>query len=209
MEAFDQQIHHRGYLPHVDGADYQFITYHLIDSLPKAALESLQAFRGNTKTFRIEQWLNQGHGECVLNNPRSAQTVIDNWKHHDNKLYELLAYTVMPNHVHVLIKVFPGQKLSRIIHAWKSYTSKKIQAIIGAGEPPALPVQAKEHARIWQADYFDRYIRDERHLNQTVQYIYENPVKAGLVKRIENWPFSGGRLWTAGGPPASSPGMRS
>ena len=43
---------------------------------------------------------------------------------------------------------------------------------------------------VWAKDYFDRFIRDEIHFLNTVRYIEENPVKAGLVARPSDWPFS-------------------
>ena len=55
-----------------------------------------------------------------------------------------------------------------------------------AGETPALPAQGA----IWQEEYWDRFIRDEKHFNSALRYILENPLKAGLVDTVENWPWS-------------------
>ena len=83
----------------------------------------------------------------------------------------------MPNHVHVLIEVMPGHPLLRIVHAWKSYTAKAISRIVGK-------------RAIWQPDYWDRAIRDERHYGRAIAYIEENPVRAGLVEAAARWPWS-------------------
>jgi len=57
---------------------------------------------------------------------------------------------------------------------------------------------------LWQREYFDRYIRDEGHLQAVIAYIESNPVKAGLVRRAGDWPFGSARerSGSAGVPPA-------
>lgn len=84
----------------------------------------------------------------------------------------------MPNHVHALIETKPGFPLEGVVHSWKSFTSKQINKILG------------RRGQIWEADYFDRYIRDENHLTAVVDYIEKNPVKAGLVDKAGAWPWS-------------------
>jgi len=95
--------------------------------------------------------------------------------------YHLLAWVVMPNHVHVLIEVIQGYPLGDVIHSWKSFTAKQANKILG------------KTGAFWQRDYFDRFIRDEAHFANVVNYIHHNPVKAGLVRRAEDWPFSSAR----------------
>jgi putative DNA methylase len=84
----------------------------------------------------------------------------------------------MPNHVHVLIEMM-GESLSKIVHSWKSYTAHQANKLLG------------RNGVFWGPDYFDRYIRDEKHLNATVEYILRNPVMAGLVDDPEEWPWAG------------------
>ena len=170
-----KQIHTRGYLTHVDGADYQFITYRLFDSLPKKVIEDMVSFEPVKKFKAINHYLDQGLGSCLLNNKQNAEIVIENWQHFDGSRYDIIAYVVMPNHVHILIKVYPSFKLSSIIHSWKSYTAKKIKADGGSS--------------VWFREYYDRFIRDESHFNLVIEYIAQNPVKAGLVKNSVDWPY--------------------
>ena len=170
------QIHSRGYLTHVDGADIQFITYRLVDALPKFVIESFEQFESKERVRKLYQALSQGKGSCVMNDSENAQLVVDNWRHFDGVKYELLAYVVMPNHVHVLIKVLGDWTLASIIHSWKSFTAKK--------------TSVPGYDSVWYRDYFDRYIRDDAHLNKAVHYILQNPVKAGLVRRAKDWPWS-------------------
>ena len=88
----------------------------------------------------------------------------------------------MPNHVHVLIQTLGEQSLARIVHSWKSYTAHRANEILGRS------------GTFWQREYFDRIVRDEEDLRRTIEYVIENPVKAGL----RDWPW----VWSAGGAPA-------
>ena len=186
--------HNRGYLPHYDSANkYQMITYRLNDSLPAGSARGSRAKAdGFTESDieyrkRIESLLDKGYGSCVLNNPRIAKLVIDNWKNFDGERYDLIAYVVMPNHVHVLIKTYREWSLSKVLHSWKSYTSHEMRKILeeekfNASEPDALPA--------WQEECWDRFIRDERHYYRAIKYIHENPVKAGLCAETSDWKWS-------------------
>ncbi|HZY42050.1 MAG TPA: transposase, partial [Anaerolineae bacterium] len=65
-----------------------------------------------------------------------------------------------------------------VLHSWKSFTAQQANRLLNrTGE-------------FWAREYYDRFIRDERHFAQTVTYIEQNPVKAGLVESAEAWPFS-------------------
>jgi putative DNA methylase len=85
----------------------------------------------------------------------------------------------MPNHVHVLLTSIEKYSLSKIIHSWKSFTAHQAnKALNRTGE-------------FWQTEYYDRYIRNDKHLSAAVEYIINNPVKAGLIGKAENWKWSG------------------
>ncbi len=184
----------RGYLPHVDVPGLiQSITFRLADSLPHDVLDRLagEKLDDAERRKRIDAFLDAGHGECLLARPETAQIVEDALLHFDGERYRLIAWCVMPNHVHVLIETRAGHPLAEVIHSWKSFTAKEINKALGrSGE-------------IWQREYFDRYIRDDRHLQAAVNYIEENPVKAKLVTSAEDWRFSSAaRREKAGGTPA-------
>lgn len=196
----------RGYLPHIDVPGLlQAITFRLADSLPTDVLDRLaeEKLDDTERRERIEAFLDAGHGECWLARPEIAKIVEDALLHFDGERYRLISWCIMPNHVHVLIETRPGHPLAEVVHSWKSFTAKEINAVLGrSGE-------------VWQREYFDRYIRDDRHLQATIEYIESNPVKAELVERAENWPYSsaarkrnaelradGNGLRRAGGTPA-------
>jgi REP element-mobilizing transposase RayT len=85
----------------------------------------------------------------------------------------------MPNHVHLLVRMGDAVGMGKVVQAWKGYTGKRIQQLTGGHPGP-----------VWQREYWDRYIRDEKHFLQALEYIHQNPVKAGLVARAEDWIWS-------------------
>ena len=182
--------HSRGYLPHFDHPGLvQSITFRLADALPAQVVQRLRASAADDARFRasLEDYLNAGHGACLLRHPAHARSVEDALLHFDGQRYRLLAWVVMPNHVHVLIETRPGHPLDAVVHSWKSVTAHAIlKTLATAGETPTLPA-------LWQREYFDRFIRDERHLQAVIDYIDNNPVKAGLVAHAGDWPF--GSAW--------------
>ncbi|HEX2121389.1 MAG TPA: transposase, partial [Thermoanaerobaculia bacterium] len=105
----------------------------------------------------------------------------------DEERYKLFAWCVMPNHVHAVVHPIGTSTLASILHSWKSYSAKEINALLGRA------------GRLWQREYFDRIIRDDEDLEQTIQYVLANPVKSGLV----DWPFV-----SAGWKPAERPAGR-
>jgi len=182
----EQNWKSRGFLPHYDASlKYQMITYRLADSLPQRVLKSIKASKGESLKQRIliEGTLDEGHGACILKIPEIAQIVIDAWKFFDKSRYDLIAYVVMPNHVHVLIKTYEKHSLSQVIHSWKSFTAHEIKKVL-------RKAGFQSEQKIWQVEYWDRFMRDEKHFLQAVNYIIDNPVKAGLCTSPEQWPWS-------------------
>ena len=208
LQRSHKEWHSRGYLPHFDHPGLvQSVTFRLADSLPAEKLAQWQAeleIPAGARAFgpqvieyhrRIEEWLDRGHGSCALRDSRVASMVAGALLHFDGERYRLLAWVVMPNHVHVLIETLPGFPLGDVVHSWKSYSAKQANQILA------------QTGRFWQEEYFDRYIRDADHLREARRYIEQNPVEAGLAKTAEAWPFgsSSGRFsGSAGILPASS-----
>jgi putative DNA methylase len=182
--------HSRGYLPHWEaGAIPQSITFRLHDSLPRTLLETWReelAHLPDTEATRerrqrIEAALDAGHGECLLRNSEVGALVEHALLHFDQQRYKLHAWVIMPNHVHVLITPFEGYTLSSILHSWKSFTAKSANQLLG------------RTGTFWLEEYFDRSIRNEEHYNRVVEYIHNNPVKAGLCVATEEWGLSSAR----------------
>ena len=183
--------HSRGYLPHYDSTSvHQAITFRLADSLPQMKLRQLEDelktlpdnLRDLERRTRIQNWLDAGMGCCALRHPAMASLLQETLRKFHGERYELIAWCIMPNHVHVLIE--PKVALAGIVQSWKSFTGRRAMvrnAELGLDVPGSA---------FWMRDYWDRYIRDENHFRQAVTYIHENPVKAGLCKVAEEWKWS-------------------
>ena len=107
-----------------------------------------------------------------------AAVVADTLRLFDEKKYRLFAWCIMPNHVHVVMRVFPTHELADVLHSWKSYTAKEANRILN------------KHGAFWQREYYDHLLRDEAEFERALKYVVENPVKAGL----KDW----GWLWVRG-----------
>ncbi len=189
--------HSRDYLPRFDAPGlYQALTFRLADSLPSTILaqweKELAALSDETardleRRRRIEDWLDAGHGSCLLRQPEMASLVQNALLYFDGARYRLLSWCVMPNHVHVLIQCLPGFPLDAVLHSWKSFSSHEINRRQGST------------GSLWQREYHDRYIRDEDHYWNVIHYIHRNPVKARLVEKQEDW------SWSSAAPPFKVP----
>ncbi len=189
-------VRSRGYLPHweVDGGIYS-VTYRLADSLPRAIalrlveerarlIESISGDREPTAVeraeidrlffLRLDGYLDRCYGSCALRDPVNAGIVAENLQHMDGTTHCLLAWCVMPNHVHTVFELFLGKDLRTVLHSWKSYTSKAINEVMG------------RHGRLWQVEYFDRLMRDSDDQRSTIEYVLNNPAAAGL----RDWPWT-------------------
>jgi len=127
-------IHDRGRLPHwvMESATY-FVTFRLADSLPESILTRIAAEREaiirtaaqlgrdlalderkkiqNLSTPIIEHYLDAGAGACHLQNSAIASQVSNTIRYFDEKRYRLFAWCDMPNHVHAVLKIFPGNEV--------------------------------------------------------------------------------------------------
>jgi REP element-mobilizing transposase RayT len=186
----------RGYLPHLeDNKAIYFVTFRLVDSLPQELVvrlreerERLQrARRADTATAgdsvreqelrnllrKAERTLDCNLGCCYMLDGRVARLIADALRHFHGKHYELFAWCVMPNHVHVMFSPFDEYSLDSVLHSWKSYTALKANALL------------KRIGRFWQREYFDHLVRSESSFRKISQYIRDNPRRAGLV----DWPW--------------------
>jgi REP element-mobilizing transposase RayT len=98
--------------------------------------------------------------------------------------YSLLAYTILPDHVHMILAPgMSGLSIGQIVGRWKSHVASYLWPLGFTGTP-------------WQRDYDDRVLRtacrgETGGVAKMVEYVLENPVRRGLVKRWEDYPYSG------------------
>lgn len=191
--------HERGYLPHRDEPGLtQFVTFHLVDSFPDS-LRSEWEHLGKVEDDHeqrelIEAYLDKGRGDCHLRRPEIAKLVQDNFRQFSAAgggsqtrapgvpaRYELRAWVIMPNHVHVLFKV-GTVSMAETVGAWKKHTGRLANKLVG------------KQGAFWAEDYFDTYMRGAEHERKTVCYIENNPTKAKLVLDPKEWPWSSARF---------------
>src|SRR5688572_33142146 len=100
----DYGWHDRGYLPHFDGPEQtQFVTFRLFDSMPQELLQVWRREETDDVRFRkrIETYLDAGYGACWLRNEQVASMIRESLRFHDGKKYKLIAWVIMPNHIHL------------------------------------------------------------------------------------------------------------
>jgi REP element-mobilizing transposase RayT len=96
-------------------------------------------------TERWDEYLDQGHGECVLQQPELSEIVANSLLHFDGERYELTDFVVMPNHVH-LLAAFPSEDaMLQQCESWKRYTAVRVNR------------QLKQRGQFWQDDGFDHW----------------------------------------------------
>jgi|GEM_PF-14192 len=138
---------------------------------------------------RIEQWLDQGSGACVLDLP-ACRTIVENaLRHFDGERYALGEFVVAPNHVHVIVAPKPGHELSDILHSWKSFSAKEILKMEAASRrltpqrsnsPSAAPDEYPVAPRrtVWQKESYDHIVRNAAAMARIEQYIRDHCVAA-------------------------------
>ncbi len=183
----------RGYFPHFDGEGVtQHVCFHLFDSLPQALLprwrEKLRGARmsgaidateaSREWRRRIHDALDRGYGSCFLRDTRTARIIENALLRFDGERYALHSWCVMPNHVHTLFTPLNEFKMSNVVHSWKSFTAHECNKVLG------------RTGKFWEREPFDRYIRNQRHFQNAMAYIENNPVKAGLCREAKDWRWS-------------------
>jgi len=155
------EVHKRKRLPHWDTQHgIYFVTFNLFDAIPR-----------HVRAEKLGESLDDSHGACFMRDSRIAKIVADALTHFDGTRYELFAWCVMPNHVHVVLTL--ADRIDRVVQGWKSFTSKAANKLLG------------REGAFWHEDYFDRTVRDSRELHNTIEYVLNNPAKAGL----RDWEF--------------------
>jgi len=116
----------------------------------------------------IQEALDQGYGEAYMKDSAIAQIVANAITHFDGKRYQLAAWCVMSNHVHLLIKPLDENTLSEIIKSIKNFSAKEANKALG------------RTGTFWKKEYYDHIIRDEEDFSNQLDYIKNNPIKIGI-----------------------------
>jgi putative transposase len=110
-----------------------------------------------------------------LTTEEASPRILDSVRHyHSNGAWWLHGLLLMPDHLHALLSVAPDRSLSDSVRAWKSW-------------------QAKTSGVVWQPGFFDHRVRNDESFEEKAHYLRQNPVRAGLIRRAEHWPY----VWPA------------
>jgi len=167
-------------LPHWDPEDAaMFITWRLHGSFPAPPPEWDRLPPGKRFVAEDDALAHLSTGPHYLKDARIAEVVANSLKYGADtlRLYDLRAWVIMSNHVHILID--PCASLPRITGAIKSYSARKANAMLGrTGQP------------FWALESYDRWVRGPEEFEKIVRYIEFNPVTAGVVTKPEDYPWS-------------------
>jgi REP element-mobilizing transposase RayT len=196
---------YRRHLPHWQPRDaIFFVTFRLKNSLPYEVVESMRAARkpgtvALKQLARSEQALEEHRSfvkwDAVLDQAKSgprwisqpgiAEVVKEAMHYRDGKVFDLHAFCIMSNHVHAIFKLISMSDwqsdvppLNKVMQSLKRHTARQANILLG------------REGAFWQDESYDRVIRNHDEYARLVHYVLENPVKAGLVSRSEDWPWS-------------------
>lgn len=210
------KTYYRNNLPHhlPIGATF-FVTFRLAGSLPKAVLQDLavkfnrmqsssdsksidrEAAKLKMAKYFIEfdEQLDKSRlGQIRLDSTEFAAIISTRLHEFDNKYYTLIAYSIMPNHVHVLFD-FSCQVSDKSGLISNEIPSKykqlhEVMKLIKGGTAFSINKLAGRFGQLWASESYDRVVRDLEERANVIHYILNNPVKAGLVSKWEDWPYS-------------------
>ncbi|HCY76570.1 MAG TPA: hypothetical protein DHV28_11680 [Ignavibacteriales bacterium] len=186
-----QRYFHRRNLPHLhyNEGNY-FVTFRLKDSLPLKLIEEIRnslekdqaelSIKEKKLFKKYDELLDSGkYGENYLLNKKVVSVIKETIEKYENKLYQLICYCIMPNHVHIVFTILnTGKTLSDIMKLIKGSSSISINKLLN------------RKGNLWQAESFDRLVREEKELYNIIKYVLLNPVNANLVSDWKDWEYT-------------------
>ena len=138
-------------LPHWNqGGCVQFVTFRLADSLPQTKLKEFGEFKEqwmaehpkpwdiatqeeykNKVGKAMDKWIDAGYGDCILKDERVRNIVADSIMHFNGERYDIHAFVIMPNHVHVLLSTRGDNLVQDIVGSWKKFSAHEINKLLG------------------------------------------------------------------------------
>lgn len=206
--ALDYRPFYSRHLPHYQPPGAMlFLTTRLAGSLPRevilrllgdaeqkdALLAGITDPRERAERAYLEQrrqfgeWDAELHmtkqGPFWMSDPRIAQLVADSLRYRDGQVYRLVAFCIMPNHLHLVIVPLPKEdglfhSLTAVMHSLKRYTARQANLLLG------------REGAFWQQESYDHVVRDQAEARRIIEYVLNNPVKAGLAQGWEDWPWN-------------------
>ena len=217
----DKFSYYQRHLPHYQSLNnIFFITFRLANSLPLDVIiklknerdsliknlgvtekspERKEKYYQNQKIYfaKFDSFLdNNVSGPKWLTEENVAKVVKESFHYRDQMDYNLIAYTIIPNHVHLVIEPLDkkivldnkvkvvGRRVSSpyvvtgILENLKWYTAIKCNKVL------------RRKGQFWQHESYDHVVRNSEELRKIVRYVLLNPVKAGLVENFEKWKWN-------------------
>ena len=212
---------YKRHLPHYQPEDATFhVVFRLAGSLPRHAVEQLREEQkrlgellergvrnqGLFELFRKKRWGYFRHFNTLLNGTSTgphwlrqyeiAEIVKETMHYRDSRVYDLIAYSIMPNHVHMIV-----ENVRRGADTTKGSTSRR-DSVPSNGALTYILASLKKYTALranrvlhrsgafWQDESYDHVIRDDAELERTIWYLLQNPVSANLVVSWEQWPWN-------------------
>lgn len=217
-------------LPHYQPPGYAFfVTFRLANSLPTKTIIELKKERAkeleqiasiqskNEKKERYKKYISDYFGKFDklldgsatgpkwLSEPEVSKVVQDSIHFRDGKEYDLIAYTIMPNHVHLVIKPILDKLVDRSAASIKTAEAETNRVMRSSASHYILTkilqdLKSKTALKgnkllnrsgaFWQHESYDHVVRNDKELRRIVNYIIMNPMKAGLCETAEEWLWS-------------------
>jgi len=196
------EFHYRRRIPHYQETGCTlFITFRLNFKLPRSFLidfeeykaATFKRFNTNTAEYNIankkiydyyDNYINLNSTENdYLKDDSVAQIIHEHLLKFDHVLYDLICYSIMPNHVHILIRPLVSE-------SGKPYKMGYIMMRIKGATSIYINLLLNRSGDLWQREYFDYMVRSEKEYFNIIHYILMNPVKARLVKEMSDWKWS-------------------
>jgi putative transposase len=206
MQTKEQkQTYHRGHLPHLQPPDrIFFITFRLDLKLTPdfclrmekrkieinnslihitSSAEGSLIYGKKLFAFTDSYFDNLQSKHNILQEETYSQLVVNELKALDKQMYDLYAFTIMPNHVHILFK--PLKDADGV-----EYSIAKILQNVKGKSARFINLELGRSGKLWQKEYYDHYVRNETELLNIVRYIVRNPFNAGLVDQPKDWQWT-------------------
>jgi REP element-mobilizing transposase RayT len=208
MKNLDYREFYRRNLPHIQPRGATFlVNFRLANSLPTEVVERLRAdaeelekcllaikdlkekhlLRDKKQRELFNKWDDALHksqsGPLWLKDEKIAEIVAYSIRYHDGKWFDVVAYRIMPNHVHLVLTPYElsetaDYSLTKIMHNIKRNSANHANKVLG------------RTGSFWQHENYDHFVRDQADLERIVKYVLYNPVEAGLVKEQKDWKWS-------------------
>jgi putative transposase len=208
MSDLNYREFYRRNLPHIQPRGYTFlINFRLAGSLPQSVMEQLKAdaeqleqrlqtIADPDQQYRLKdreqrklfgKWDDALHnsqtGPFYLKDDAIAEIVANSIRYYDGDWFDLDAFCIMSNHAHVVLTPFESSanadySLTKITHNIKRNSAKLANAAL------------ERTGQFWQHESYDHFARDETELGRIIQYVINNPVKAGLADDWRHWKWT-------------------